>query len=168
MTKTLYVLALSCALTWIGCGSAPQPSAAMPENTSAAEAAIRKLDADWVKAAQTKSADAWLAFYAADATVLPPNEAIPASRDALRKSIEGLLTLPNLSISWEPAKVEVAKSGELGYLYGAYDLSFTDPKGGVVKDHGKNVEIWKKQADGGWKCIVDTWNSDLPLAPPSK
>jgi ketosteroid isomerase-like protein len=27
------------------------------------------------------------------------------------------------------------------------------------------VEIWKKQADGNWKCIVDSWNTDLPPAP---
>jgi len=26
------------------------------------------------------------------------------------------------------------------------------------------VEIWKKQADGKWKCILDTYNSDLPVA----
>jgi len=41
-----------------------------------------------------------------------------------------------------------------------------DPKGGApVRDTGKLVEIWKKQADGKWKCIVDTYNSDLPAAP---
>jgi hypothetical protein len=28
-----------------------------------------------------------------------------------------------------------------------------------------SLESWKKQADGNWKCIVDTWNSDLPAAP---
>ena len=31
-----------------------------------------------------------------------------------------------------------------------------------MSDTGKLVEIWKKQADGKWKCIVDTYNSDLP------
>jgi ketosteroid isomerase-like protein len=34
-----------------------------------------------------------------------------------------------------------------------------------VSNTGKLVEIWKKQADGKWKCIVDTYNSDLPAAP---
>jgi ketosteroid isomerase-like protein len=27
----------------------------------------------------------------------------------------------------------------------------------------KILEIWKRQPDGKWKCIVDTWNFDLPL-----
>jgi len=61
------------------------------------------------------------------------------------------------------------ESGELGYLYGTYELSIKDPKGGApVHDTGKLVEIWKKQADGNWKCIVDTYNSDLPVPVPDK
>ena len=43
-----------------------------------------------------------------------------------------------------------------------------DAKGKPIRDTGKILEIWKKQADGSWKCAVDTWNSDLPAAPPSK
>ena len=69
-------------------------------------------------------------------------------------------------MSWKVSKVEVAKSGELGYLYGTYSLSIQDPKGGPpVRDTGKLVEIWKKQVDGKWKCIIDTYNSDLSAAP---
>ena len=50
--------------------------------------------------------------------------------------------------------------------YGTYALTIKDPKGGTpINDTGKIVEIWRKQADGKWKCIVDTYNSDLPAAP---
>jgi uncharacterized protein (TIGR02246 family) len=130
--------------------------------------AIRALDASWVMAGQSKNVDAWVAFYAEDATVLPPNEPVATSREAIRKSVSELLTLPGLSIDWKPTKVEVARSGELAYLYGAYNLAWDD-SGKRATDKGKNVEIWKKQPDGRWKCIVDTWNSDLsPTPPPAK
>ena len=59
----------------------------------------------------------------------------------------------------------------MGYLYGTYQVSIKDPKGGpALNDTGKMVEIWRKQPDGKWKCIVDTYNSDLPApaAPESK
>jgi ketosteroid isomerase-like protein len=136
-----------------------------PTDTRAAdEAAIRRLDADWVKAAQTKQVDAWMAFYSDDAAVLPPNEPTATSKESIRKDIGELLGLPGVSVSWEPTKVEVSKSGDLAYLYGIYDLSMTGPKGEPVIDHGKIAEIWKKQADGGWRCVVDTWSSDLPVA----
>jgi ketosteroid isomerase-like protein len=39
----------------------------------------------------------------------------------------------------------------------------TDPTGTSVNDRGKYLEVWKKQADGTWKCVMDMWNSDLPL-----
>jgi ketosteroid isomerase-like protein len=126
---------------------------------------IRKLDADWVKAAQSKQPDAWMAFYADDAVVLPPNEKIATTKEEIRKPVSDLLSLPGLSINWQPTKIEVARSGDLAYLYGAYQLSFNDPSGKMVSDAGKNVEIWKKQPDGSWKCILDTWNSDLPPTP---
>jgi hypothetical protein len=43
-------------------------------------------------------------------------------------------------------------------------LRFDEAPGKRTTDRGKIAEIWKKQADGNWKCIVDTWNSDLPAA----
>ena len=144
-----------------GCKEPPRE----PDIGSEAEA-IRALDASWVAAGQSKNVDAWMAFYAADAAVLPPNEPVAASKDAIRKSVSELLMLPGLSIDWTPIKIEVAHSGELAYLYGAYNLAW-DEGGKRATDKGKNVEIWKKLLDGRWKCIVDTWNSDLPPIPPT-
>lgn len=83
-------------------------------------------------------------------------------------SPERALLGPNTTVSWKVSKAEVAKSGDLGYLYGTYSLLIKDPQGLPVHDTGKLVEIWKKQADGNWKCIVDTYNSDLPVAAASE
>ena len=140
-----------------GCAPAPAPDLA------AAEAAIRKADTAWVEAAKLHKAEAWAAFYTDDAIVLPPNEKVATTKEAVLKSLSAMMALPELSIAWQPTKVVMAQSGELGYMYGTYTLSFKDSKGGLVKDEGKMVEIWKKQADGGWKCVTDIWNSDLPL-----
>jgi ketosteroid isomerase-like protein len=38
-----------------------------------------------------------------------------------------------------------------------------DPKDVASADHGKFVEVWRKQADGKWKCAVDIFNSDIPV-----
>ena len=143
-----------------GCNLAKSP------DTRADEAAIRTLDAEWVKAAQTKHVEEWLAFYSDDAVVLPPNDKIATSRAGIRKPIGELLGLPGLAITWQPAKVEVARSGDLAYLYGTYELSWDEAQHKRATDRGKNVEIWKRQSGGDWKCVVDTWNSDIP-APPS-
>jgi ketosteroid isomerase-like protein len=154
----------------LGCGPRPLSKEELSalDTRPAEEAAIRLADSYWVKAAQSKQVDAWMTFYADDAVVLPPNERMATDKDSIRKSVGELLGLPGLSLSWEPTNVEVARSGDLAYLYGAYVLTSNDAKGKPVTDHGKNVEIWKKQGDGHWKCIVDTWNSDLPTEPAAK
>jgi uncharacterized protein (TIGR02246 family) len=160
--KVVSVAVLSASLIVLnGCNSAQQRPVSA-DMRAAEEAHIRKLDADWVKAAQTKQVDSWMMFYADDAVVLPPNDKAASGKENIRKPVADLLGLPELSISWQPTKVEVARSADLAYLYGAYDLSFKGPAGKTISDKGKNLEIWKKQADGSWKCIVDTWNSDLP------
>jgi ketosteroid isomerase-like protein len=28
------------------------------------------------------------------------------------------------------------------------------------------LEVWKKQADGNWKCVADMFSSDLPAVGP--
>jgi uncharacterized protein (TIGR02246 family) len=159
------VLSAALAITSAGCSRLANHGGTTKARAED-ERTIRQLDADWVKAAAAKDVDAWVSFYANDATVLPPNDKAMKDKASIRKSISELLHLPGLSLSWEPTKVEVAQSGDLAYLYGTYSLSMTDDKGKPVTDFGKNVEIWKKQADGSWRCIVDTWNSDLPANPP--
>ena len=150
----------ACAFGATSCG----PSATS-DGGAADAAAIQALDEQWSATAAKNDVQGTVAFYADDAVLLPGNAPIARDRKSIRESWAGLLG-PNTAVSWKVSKVEVAKSGELGYLYGTYSLAIRDPKGGPpVSDTGKLVEIWKKQADGKWKCIVDTFNSDLPAAP---
>jgi ketosteroid isomerase-like protein len=99
-----------------------------------------------------------------DAIVLLPNDQLASSTELLRHSVSRLLALPHLSVAWRPIKVEVARSGELAILIGAYELRFGDSRGAPVSDRGRRVAIWRTQA-GTWKCIVDTWSPDEPAAP---
>ena len=52
----------------------------------------------------------------------------------------------------------MAKSGDMGYLIGTYEMTLKDGS----KDKGKYCEVWKKQADGKWKVSTDMFSSDLP------
>jgi len=154
----LFSLITSSILT-TSCG----PSA---DNRAADVAGLQSTDERWSASAGRKDVAATVAFYADDAVMLPPNAPIIAGQKSIRQAWADMLGPNTTSISWKASKVEVAKSGELGYIYGTYQDSVQDPKGGPpVRDTGKLVEIWKRQPDGEWKCIVDTYNSDLPLHP---
>jgi ketosteroid isomerase-like protein len=158
----LLTSAATCAALLGACSREP---AAPPDHRAADEAAVEKADADWSAAAQAHNVDSWVAFYGDDAVVLPPNEAMATNKDAIQKSISELLQLPAVSVSWTTAKAEASRSGDLAYTYGTYQLSWNDEKGEPANDHGKYTEVWRKQPDGSWKCILDMWSSDVPVAP---
>jgi ketosteroid isomerase-like protein len=129
------------------------------------EQAIRDLDVQWAKTVEAKDLDKSVSYYSDDAIVLPPNAAIATTKDAIRNIWKDLLATPGLVFRWKTTKVEVSKSGDMAYASGTYELTMNDASGKPVNERGKYVEIWKKQADGKWKCGVDIWNSDLPASP---
>lgn len=56
----------------------------------------------------------------------------------------------------------LAESGELGYTVGQYTITVTGEDGERSVEKGKYVTIWRKQADGSWKVVLDGGNSDGP------
>jgi ketosteroid isomerase-like protein len=150
------------------CAAAGLGQHAFAADRHATEAELCALDEQWSAAAARNDLDGTISFYADDAVLLPANAPIATDRKSIRESWAGLLG-PHTSVSWKWSKIEVAQSGELAYIYGAYKLTMTaSNQTGPVNDIGKFVEVWKKQPNGKWKCIVDTYNSDLPLPAPAK
>jgi len=137
-----------------------------PDTRSADADAIREQDAQWSRTAGTGDLDATVSYYSDDASVLPPNAPLATDKAAIR-TLWAALIAPTVSTSWTATKVDVARSGDVGYAVGTYDVKPKDPANKGAADHGKFVEIWKKQPDGKWKCAVDIFNSDVPVpAPP--
>lgn len=137
---------------------------------SGIEKALRELDAQWSAAASAKDVDKTVSYYSDDAIVLAPNSPVLTTKDAIRSIWNGLLTTPGASVSWKVTRVEVAKSGDMAYVSGTYELTMNDSSGKPVNDRGKYLEVWEKQSNGDWKCGADAWNTDLeaPTAPEKK
>ena len=148
-------------------GSSPaQSTAGSPlenaSNTQLMERVLRDLDGQWSKAAAAKDLEQTVAYYSDDAVVLPPNTASAMTKEAIRNTWKDLLASPGLVITRKPTRVELAKSGDMAWLSGTYELTMNDAAGSPINDHGKYLEVWEKQPDGNWKCRADMWNSDLP------
>jgi uncharacterized protein (TIGR02246 family) len=131
------------------------------------EQTLRDLDAQWSAAAAAKDLDKTVSYYSDDAIIMPPNAPSATTREAIRSAWKEMLTSPGAAVSWTATKVEVAKAGDLAYVSGTYEETMTDASGKPAKDRGKYLEIFKKQADGTWKAILDIWNSDLPASAPA-
>ena len=62
------------------------------------------------------------------------------------------------TMTWEPKGGDVAKSGDLGFTYGLYSVK------PIEKDtiyYGTYVSIWKRQADGKWKFVLQSQNEGI-------
>ena len=139
-----------------------QASTTTGDTRSADEASLKNLDAEWSKAAGAKDVDKTASYYSDDALVLPPNMPTINGKQGARAMWQSMFSVPGFGGGWKGSKVEVARSGDLAYVTGTYELSETDAKGKPMTDKGKYLEVWKKQGDGTWKCVVDMFNSDLP------
>lgn len=140
------------------------PALAQTSHKPKPEDAIRAADAAWLKAYEAKDVDKSVAFLDKNGSMLAPNTPIATGKTAVAKLIARDLALQDSKIKWHPDKAGVAASGDLGYTSGFYDWSFKDKSGKVISDTGKYLTVWKKQPDGLWKVLFDTYNSDNPPA----
>ena len=75
--------------------------------------AVRKADADWVKAVSERDIEHAMEFYVDDAEWLQPKIPIITGKDAIRKFWEGYFAGPDYGLTWKPIKVEFSQSGDL-------------------------------------------------------
>jgi ketosteroid isomerase-like protein len=131
-------------------------------SSSKAVDAVRAADAAWLKVYQAKDVDKTVAFFDKQGSMLVPNSPILIGKHAIAKFIASGFALQDYKITWHPNKAGVARSGDLGYTSGTYEMSFKNASGKTISDRGKYLMLWKKQVDGVWKVLFDTSNSDLP------
>src|SRR6478609_931714 len=135
-------------------------------STQSVEQLLRSLDGDWAKTAAGKDVEQTVAYYSDDAIVFPPNATSAATKEAVRNVWKEMFASPGLVITWQPTTVQLAKSGDMGWVSGTYELTMNDASGKPIDDRGKYLEVWEKQIDGNWKCRADMWNSDLAASAP--
>ncbi|HJS25193.1 MAG TPA: DUF4440 domain-containing protein [Pyrinomonadaceae bacterium] len=135
---------------------------AATSDTRADEAALRKLDDEWSKAVGSRDVEKTISYYTDDAVVMPPNIPTLTGKEGIRSLWKSMLGSPTFSGGWKATKVDVARSGDLAYVTGNYEFNEQDNSGKPITDKGTYLEIWRKQADGSWKCVADMFNSDLP------
>ena len=152
-----FLFAILAILT--ACNTASQPSGqptAPPDTRAADEAAIRALDAEWFKAIASKDLARATSYYADTAEKFAPNAPAATGKDAVQKLCAGMLALPGFALTFLPSKVEVARSGDLAYETGEYEMTVNDKKGKTQTVKAKYVVVWGKQPGGNWKALVDS------------
>jgi ketosteroid isomerase-like protein len=72
-----------------------------------------------------------------------------------RSAIRTYLSSKVSTLPWSPIKSDVAQSNDLGYTYGSYEMKLA----GTDKiEKGYYVRVWKRDAGGKWKLVLDTFS----------
>jgi uncharacterized protein (TIGR02246 family) len=139
-----------------------------PDTHDADVKAIQDSEAQWNQDYAAKDVGKIMAHYSDDAILMAPGMPASSGRDAIRTMIQQMAADPALSLRFHAGKVEVAKSGDVGYTQGIYTMVMTDPQTKqLVHDHGSYVTTYRKQPDGAWKAVADIASSEVPPpAPP--
>ena len=146
--------------TIIGCKMGPGKSASTVGDNAAAESALMQRSRDWAKAAATGNVDSALAYWSDDAIVMQANQPAYVGKAAIRGMVEASMKIPKFSITWEPERASISESGDVGYLIEHNRVTMADSTGKVHTQYGKGVTIWKKDANGVWRCVVDIGNDN--------
>jgi len=145
------------------------PAAAQQTGNSDAREGLLKTDKEWAQAAGTKDLERIVSYWTDDAVILSPGEAPVEGKDAIRKWVGGSLEMPDFAVTWTPVRVEVSESGDLGYTIGDNAFTIPLPDGGTTQVKGRYVTVWRKGADGKWRCVIDIWNpAPAPSTPPEE
>lgn len=154
-----FILAIGSAC---GSGAPASGNTASSTTVSAAsdEAALMQTSRDWAKVTASGDVDKILSYWTDDAIVMEAGVPALVGKGAIGSMIETALKTPNFSISWEPERASIARSGDMGYLIEHHKVTFPDPAGKVQTTFGKCLTVWKKDASGNWKNAVDICNAN--------
>ena len=131
---------------------------------AAEKAALLKRDHEWqIAVAAKKDAAKIASFFTADGIMFGSGEATVAGRDALTKSVADLVAGPAFKDEWSWSRVELSPDARLAYLIGTTNITTYDASGHPVTNHARLINVWRKDPDGVWRCIVDAW-VDPPAA----
>jgi uncharacterized protein (TIGR02246 family) len=161
MRTTSLVLWLTLALFTVACSNTPAPA---PDTRAADVQAVKDVEVAWVKDAASKDPDKWASYFTDDGAGLYPGAATLHGKAAIKAAMAPYFADPNFAITFQSTRTIASKGGDMVYSEGTYSMTMTDPKTKKpMTDKGKFLTVYSKQADGSWKAVADTFNSDSAM-----
>lgn len=113
-----------------------------------------KTEQAFSKMAEEKNTrDAFLAFIADDGLLFRPG-AVNGKKWMLEHPAPPPKDDKKPLLAWQPAYAGMAASGDMGFTTGPWEAK-ADIKDEKPAAYGHFMTVWKKQADGSWKFVVD-------------
>ena len=162
MLLSRYLLVAAFALAIVSC------SQRAFDPTTEGERLLRR-DSEWADlAAAGKDVDKVVSYWTDDAVLIFPGQPIIEGKAAIRAYVVSCFSIPVFKIHWKSSKVTFSPDGKLAYMAGTDDeMTVPGPNGTPMTLHLRGIAIWRLDADGQWRCVVDISNEEPPPAPKS-
>lgn len=106
--------------------------------------------------------DGWIDLFLEDVVFMMPNEETVEGKEALRQWGRPYFDQFEMEEIYSLNEIEV--SANWAFTRVAYTFKVTPKTGGeTTQENGKGIWIFKRQADGSWKCSHCITNSSDPL-----
>lgn len=121
---------------------------------------LLRRDAEWNGlASQGGDVDTIVSYWTEDAVVLPSGQPKIVGREALRQYVAESMKIPGFRITWKSSDPVIAADGKTAYMFAENTVSMQGPDDSTLVIPGRALTIWRKEADGQWRCAVDMWNA---------
>jgi uncharacterized protein (TIGR02246 family) len=130
-----------------------------PAQSSVTDPEIRKAidagNAKYIDAFARSDAGALSGLYDESGSRFSPKGVVVRGRPAIAQSVAEFMKSVTGPIKVSIETQDLWAVDDLVYETGKYTYTFTPPGKSETQTGGHYVTIWKRQADGGWKIIVD-------------
>jgi ketosteroid isomerase-like protein len=126
------------------------------------KALLYDLEARFAKDVLERGGAGFAAWFAEDGVALGNGAAPSVGRVAIAKSANWDPKVYQLT--WTPTDAMMGPSGDMGYTWGHFEGHSKDANGNPVTTTGRYITIWRKQADGQWKVVLDAGANEEPAA----
>jgi uncharacterized protein (TIGR02246 family) len=165
-TSTIALLALVLA----GCAREGEEAAQQIEmgaaEMAALTAAFDQVRTAFEQAYETGDATALAGLYTDDGTQLPPLEALRQGKAAIEEAYRlqfGQTASRDIVIT----ALTRGASGDIAYEIGTFTITAqVTGQAEPLREDGKYLVVSMKQADGSWKILAHSWNTNAPATPP--
>jgi ketosteroid isomerase-like protein len=131
--------------------SAPNPL--MDPTAKPGKVLLFDLEARFAKETKERGGAGFASWFAEDGVALGNGQVPVIGRVAIEKSANWLPQVYQLT--WTPTDAQMGPSGDMGYTWGHFEGRSKDAAGNPVLTSGRYMTIWRKQADGSWKVVLD-------------
>jgi ketosteroid isomerase-like protein len=105
-----------------------------------------------------EGASGWVSFFSEEGAMVSEGIGEIRGKDAIKARMEPAFADPSFSLTWDPYRAEVSAEGDFGFTVGRYQSMLGEGEEATVLGQGLYVSIWRREAGGVWKVMMDLGN----------